>query len=91
VAELLLRDGHQGKSGKKKRKKDTLKRDSEIMTPLEKLVLALSDTETKKPSETVRNVSADINVRHTEHGVGEAAKELIKKELVTLDDQIKHH
>jgi hypothetical protein len=53
------------------------------MTPLEKLVLALSDTETKKPSETVRNVSADINVRHTEHGVGEAAKELIKKELVT--------
>jgi hypothetical protein len=44
VAEQLLRDGHQGKSGKKKRKKYTLKRDIEIMTPLEKLVLALSDT-----------------------------------------------
>jgi hypothetical protein len=53
VAELLLTDGHQGKSGKKKRKKDMPKRDSEIVTPLEKLVLALSDTETKKPSETV--------------------------------------
>jgi hypothetical protein len=61
------------------------------MTPLEKLVLALLDTETKKPSETVRKVSASINVRHTEHSVGEAAKELIKKGLVTLDDQIKHH
>jgi hypothetical protein len=47
--------------------------------------------ENKKPSEIVRKVSADINVRHTEHGVGEAAKELIKKGLVTLDDQIKQH
>jgi hypothetical protein len=74
-----------------RRKKYTLNRDSEILTPLEKLVLALTDTEIKKPSETVRKVSADINVRHTEHGVEEAAKRLIKKGLVTWDDQIKQH
>jgi hypothetical protein len=30
-------------------------------------------------------------ISQPEHGIGEAAKELIKKGLVTLDDQIKQH
>jgi hypothetical protein len=87
VAELLLKDGHQGKSGKKKRKKVHAKLRQRNNNAMEKLVLALTDIEIKKPSETVRKVSADINVRHTEHGVGEATKGLIKKGLVALDDQ----
>lgn len=90
MEELLLENDRQGKSGKKKVKKYTLNRDSEIIMPLEKLVLTLTDTEIKKRSKVMRKVSADANDdRYTEYGVGEAATELIEKGLVKLDEQMK--
>lgn len=92
VAELILEDGQSNKSGKKKRrKKYTLNRDSEIIISLEKLVLSLTDTEIKKPQEVVvRKVSADTNIGHTKHEIGGAITELIEKGLVKLDnDQVK--
>jgi hypothetical protein len=61
------------------------------MIPLERLILTLTDTEiTNPPSVPVQKVSVDdINQQDLEHGIGEAAKELIERGLFKLDDQTK--
>ncbi len=90
VAELLIENDTQGKSRKKKIKKYALNQDSDIILPLEKLVLTLTDVEIKRRGKVTQRASVDANDgEHTEHGLGEAAKELIEKGLVKLDEQTK--
>jgi hypothetical protein len=81
-------DGY--KSAKRSRKnKYRLNRHNKIMIQLERLVLTLTDTETRSsPSIPVQKVSDDdIDQQHIGYGIGETAKELIEKGLFKSDDQ----
>lgn len=74
-------------------KKYMLDRNSAILAPLEKVVLALTDAEMGAgPRPAVAQEAPPVDAGHApphldDHGVGEAAAELVEKRLIRLDDQ----
>jgi hypothetical protein len=78
----------EGKSKKKNQKRYKLNRESNTIIPLEKLVLAVTDIEIKKPSLIpMQEISANSTCQRTEERIGMAASELIEKGLIKLDHQ----
>ena len=75
------------KLGKRGGKKYQLNRESGIMIPLEKLILAMTDTELSKP-DAIQKITADIG-EQLDQGIGQTVAELVEKGLVKLDGQEK--
>lgn len=91
---VLQQQGGAGRLRAGRVKKYRLDRNSAILAPLEKVVLALTDAEMMgtKSRPAVAQEAPPAGAGHApphldDHGVGEAAAELVEKRLIHLDDQ----